>query len=160
MDPSATLRLSDAAVVARYLQLRTLFHDRLLARVEVLAQDRYDVQLTGRIPATLVALVRKGFARPGEGEVWPVCFLTPVDITLALCVQISNERLANLGTVVEGPQRIRHRHWEDWWGWETNLDALHPTFFGLPAAGQEQAVLAWFAAKLEWLAHNGLLRKK
>src|SRR5205823_1417950 len=121
MDSSEALRVSDPSVVTRYLQLRTVLHDRLLARLELLIRERYEVQPTTRIPATLVALVRKGFHRAREGEIWPIVFLTPVDVTLAVAVQISSERLTNLGTVVHGPQRLRHRHWSEWWGWETNL---------------------------------------
>jgi hypothetical protein len=83
-----------------------------------------------------------------------------VDITLALCVQITGERLAGLGTVLHGPQRLRHRHWEDWWGWETTLTGVHPGFYGLTPEGQEEAILAWFGDRLEWLAHNGLLQRK
>jgi len=160
MDQSAAIRVSDAAVVGRYLQLRSHLHDRLLAQVEHLVLARYDVQLTTRIPATLVALVRKGYLREREGEIWPVVFLTPVDITLALCVQITSERLTNLGTVLQGPQRLKHRHWEDWWGWETTLPELHPRFFDLTPVEQEDAVVTWFGTRLEWLVHNGLLRKK
>ena len=58
MQTSEALRESDPAVVARYLQLRTVFHDRYLARVERLALERYDVELTNRIPPTLAVQVR------------------------------------------------------------------------------------------------------
>src|SRR5206468_444621 len=66
-----SIRASDAAVVARYLQLRTLLHDRHLARVERLILDRYVVQATKRVHPTLPVHVRTGFVRPGEGELWP-----------------------------------------------------------------------------------------
>ena len=113
--------------VARYLQVRSQFHDRLLPRVESHIEARYRVQPIRRITATLVALVHGGFMRPVEGELWPVVFLTPVDISLALCVQIAPERLTGLGTVLNGPQRIRHRHWEDWWGWEISAAGVGAT---------------------------------
>jgi hypothetical protein len=160
MDTADALRISDAAVVARCLQLRSRFHDGLLTRVIARIEERYQVLPTRRIPATMVALVQSGFVRPGEGELWPVVFLTPVDITLALAVQISAERLAGLGTLLNGPQRLRHRLWEDWWGWETTLGGCHPSFFELPATAQDEAMLAWYTEGLEWLAHSGLLRKK
>ena len=86
MSSPDQLQPSDAAVVARYLQVRTLLHDRCLARVEALILERYDVQPTQRLPSTLTAQVRGGFVRPGEGEVWPVVFLTTVDVFVALCV--------------------------------------------------------------------------
>src|SRR4051794_22713346 len=120
MQPD-TFRLSDAAVVARFLQLRSLFHDRHLARVEQLILTRYLVQPTRRLLPTLVADIRTGFVRPGEGELWPVVFMTPVDISLGLCVDLSPDRVSSLGTMVKGPQRIRQRGWEGWWGWETTL---------------------------------------
>jgi hypothetical protein len=160
MEPSEGLRPRDAAVVSRYLQLRSEFHDRLLARVEMLIREKYDVQPMRRLSTSLVALTRLGFVRPGEGELWPVVFLTPVDITLALCVQLTAERLASLGTVLKGPQRLRHRHWEDWWGWETDLAGAHPQLFDLAPDEQENALLAWYAERLEWLANNGLLARK
>ena len=94
MSSPEELRITDAAVVARYLQLRSHFHDQLLAAVEEKLCAGYDVQPTRRIPATLAALVRNGYYRPCEGEIWPVVFLTPVNITLALCIQLSAERLA------------------------------------------------------------------
>src|SRR5262245_4046983 len=133
MDPDS-FRVSDSAVVARYLQVRSLFYDRLLARLELLIPQRYTVQPTNRLPATLPALLRAGFVRPGEGELWPVVFLTPVDILLALAVQIGPERVAKLGTTIKGPQRLRHRQWEDWWGWETALAEVHPRFFEMKPA--------------------------
>jgi len=153
------IRVSDAAGVARYLQLRSHFHDRVLSRVESHIEARYRVEPTRRITATLVALVRAGFTRPIEGELWPVVFLTPVDVSLALCVQITAERLTHLGTVLNGPQRIRHRHWEDWWGWETSLEGLGPKFFELPAAEQDDAMVAWYIEHLEWLAQSGLMQR-
>src|SRR5262245_9315960 len=124
MDAEA-LRESDPSVAARYLQLRSHLNDRLLTRVEALIQTRATVTPTRRVTATLVALTRGGFVRADEGELWPVVFLTAVDITLALCVQITQERLSSLGTMLNGPQRLRHRGWEDWWGWETNLASVH-----------------------------------
>src|SRR5262249_34341623 len=89
MDSHEAFHVSDPAVVARYLQLRSLRPDRRLARVDLLVQDRSDVLVSNRLHATLVALLRNGYARSKEGEVWPVVFLTPIDVTLALCVQIN-----------------------------------------------------------------------
>ncbi len=157
---SEGLRTSDPAVVARYLVLRSHFHDELLARVEQLIENRYWVQPTRRIVPTLIALVRQGFTRPGEGEVWPVAFLTAIDISLALCIQSSSDRLAGLGTTLNGPQRIRHRGWEDWWGWETTLHDLRPGFYDLPGKDQDEAALNWFTERLEWLVQCGLMRRK
>jgi hypothetical protein len=159
MDPSV-LRASDPAVAARYLQLRSLFHNRLLARVEQLVAERYQVQATTRVHPTLVALVRSGFVRPGEGELWPIVFLTAVDVSLVLAVQLSAERVGGLGTSLKGPTRLRHRHWEDWWGWETPLADARPDLYQLTAAEQEEALLAWYAEGLEWLANNGLMRRR
>jgi len=159
MQPD-TLRLSDAAVVARFLQLRSLFHDRHLARVEQLILTRYLVQPTRRLMPTLVANIRTGFVRPGEGELWPVVFMTPVDISLGLCVDLSPDRVSSLGTMVKGPQRIRQRGWEGWWGWETTLPGLRPSFFDLDEAGQDAAVNSWFTENLEWLATGGLLLRR
>jgi hypothetical protein len=147
-------------VAARYLQLRSAFHDRHLARVERLILERYLVEPTKRIHPTLVAQVRSGFVRPGEGELWPVVFLSTVDITVALGVQLSPERVAGLGTTINGPQRLRHRNWEDWWGWERPLGGLHPQFFEMSAAQQEDVFVAWYAEGLEWLAGGGLMRRK
>lgn len=160
MDPTEELRLTDAAVVARYLQLRGYFQDCLLALVEERLQTRYDLQPTRRLPATLSALVRSGFQRLNEGEIWPVVFLTPVNITLALCIQLSAARLAALGTVVNGPRPIRHHHWEDWWGWEVSPVEIHPRIFHLPGLDQEDLMLAWYDKNLEWLARNGLMARK
>ena len=154
------LQPSDAAVVARYLQLRTLLHDRHLARVERLIAERYDVKPVQRLHPTLTALLRGGFVPHGEGEIYPVVFLSPVDVTLALCVEISPERVASLGTQLNGPQRLRHRHWEDWWGWEQSLASLHPRLFELGPEQQEEVVVAWYSRGLEWLARNGLLPLK
>src|SRR5258708_8826555 len=147
MEPSERLQVTDAAVVARYLQLRSDSHDRLLARVESHVLERYDVVPSRRIPTTLVGLVRIGFARPEEGEIWPAVFLNAIDIHLALCIQITPERLTNLGTMLNGPQRLKHRHWEDWWGWETGLTGLHTHFFDLLALEQEHAMLTWYSDK-------------
>jgi len=160
MDFAEGLRVSDPSVVARNLLLRSQLHDRLLARLEAIIEDRYRVHAISRIHATLVALVRGGFMRPGEGELWPVVFLTPVDITLALCLEISPQRVAGLGTMLKGPQRLRHRHWEDWWGWETSLSGVHPQFFDLAAPLQEEAMVAWYTEGLEWLAQSGLMRRR
>jgi hypothetical protein len=160
MNASEALRVSDPAAVARYLQLRSVLHDRHLARVERHILERYEVQPTRRLPSTLVTDVRSGFVRPGEGEMWPVIFLTAVDITVALCVTISAERVSSLGTMLRGPQRLRHRGWEDWWGWESPLAGLHPQFFDLSPLEQEDAVVAWFTAGLEWLVGSGLLQRK
>jgi hypothetical protein len=160
MDSPDSLRLSDAAVIARALQVRSLFYDRLLARLEQIVPQHYSVQLTTRIHATLPALVRTGFVRPVEGELWPVVFLTPVNITLVLAVQITKERVAGLGTLLKGPQRLKHRQWENWWGWETNLPSVHPQFFELTATEQDDAMLAWYREGLEWLANSGLMRRR
>jgi hypothetical protein len=160
MKTSDALRASDAAVVARYLQLRSVFHERHLARVERLVLDRYAVEPTRRIHPTLVAHVRGGFVRRTEGELWPVVFLTAVDVSMALCIEITPERVASLGTTVNGPQRLRHRGWEDWWGWERPLAALGEGFFDRSAVQQEDAVVAWFGECLEWLAGNGLLLRR
>jgi hypothetical protein len=160
MQTSEALRDSDPAVVTRYLHVRAIFHDRHLIRVERLIQERYLAQPTSRIPPTLVAHVRGGFLPPGEGEIWPVVFLTAVDIRLALAVQLSPERINRLGTSINGPQRLKHRGWDDWWGWETNLPGLHANFFELSANQQEDAIVAWYSSHLEWLVANGLLRRK
>jgi hypothetical protein len=159
MDSAECLRVSDPAVVARYLQLRSLLHDRHLARVEHVIAERYEVQSARRLHPTLLSDVRGGFVRPELGELWPVVFLTAVDVCVALCVAIDEDRVAGLGTSVKGPQRIRHRGWEGWWGWESPLAGLHPQFFDLPAQEQEDAVTAWYTANLEWLVHAGLLRR-
>jgi hypothetical protein len=159
MLPDDGLRVSDAAVVTRYLQLRSHLHDRVLARVESHVEARYRVQPTRRLAATLVALVRGGFVRPVEGELWPVVFLTPVDVSLALCVQIAPARLTSMGTMLNGPQRMRHRHWEDWWGWEVPLAGVRPGFFDLSAAEQDDAMVAWYVDHLEWLAQSGLMHR-
>jgi hypothetical protein len=135
-------------------------HDRHLARVECLIAEHYEVQAIRRVHPTLTCDVRGGFVRPDLGELWPVVFLSPVDVSVALCVEIGEEHMARIGTTVKGPQRIRHRHWEDWLGWESPLAGLHPQFFELPPPEQEGAVAAWFAGNLEWLAHAGLLLRK
>ena len=96
----------------------------------------------------------------GEGELWPVVFLTPVDVTLAVCLRIGPERIASMGTMVNGPQRIRHRHWEDWWGWEAAPGSLRPNFFELDSAAQDDAMVAWYVDHLEWLAHSGLMQRR
>jgi len=153
------LRAGDDAVVARYLQIRSLFHDGLLARLERLIPERYQVALSRRIAPTLLAQVRSGFVRPEEDEIWPVLFLTPVEIRIAVCVQITSEQLANLGTVLNGPYRIRQRHWEDWWGWEEPLAEIAPDFFELPGDQQQELLVGWIVEKLEWLANNGLLQR-
>lgn len=160
MSSPEKLQPSDPAAVTRYLQVRTLLHDRCLARVERMILERYDVEPTHRLPATLTAEHRGGFVRPDEGEIWPVVFLTAADVFVALCVQISPERVAGLGTQLNGPQRLRHRHWEDWWGWETPLAGVHPRFFDMGAAQQDEAIAVWYARGLEWLANSGLLRRK
>lgn len=153
------MRVSDPTVVARYLQIRTLFHDQLLSRVERLVNERYSLVSTRRILSTLTALVRSGWARSDGEEIWPVVFLTSVDVTVALCVQISAENLANLGTLLNGPQRIRHRLWEDWWGWEKGLQGLHPGFYDLTWAEQEEAIVSWYQDGFEWLARGGLIQR-
>jgi len=160
MDPTEQLRLTDAAVVARYLQLRGHLQDCLLALVEERLLARYDVQPARRLPATLSALVRNGFQRRQEGEIWPVVFLTPVNITLALCIQLSAARLAALGTVVNGPRPIRHHHWEDWWGWEATPVEIHPRLFHLTGPEQDELIVGWYDKNLEWLARNGLMARK
>ena len=82
MPQPECLRVSDAAVVARFLQIRALVHDHPLERIERHVAQRYAVEPTRRIPPTLVSHVRAGFVRPGEGELWPVVFMTTVDISL------------------------------------------------------------------------------
>jgi hypothetical protein len=159
MSSGDALRVSDAAVVARYLQPRSRFHDGILARVESYIEAHYRVQPTRRVAATLVALVRGGFERPTEGELWPVVFLTPVAVSLVLCLKITAERLTNMGTVLNGPQRIRHRQWEDWWGWEAPPAAVRPNFFDLLAGEQDDAMVVWYVEHLEWLAQAGLMQR-
>ncbi|MFO0878974.1 MAG: hypothetical protein U0840_16650 [Gemmataceae bacterium] len=160
MSSTDSLRASDPAVVARFLQVRAVIHDRHLARVERLILERFQVQTTRRAHSTLLAHVRAGFIRPGEGELWPVIFTTTIDLSLALCVELSPERVANLGTTINGPQRIRHRGWEDWWGWEKSLTQLGPGFFDMEPGHQEDAIAHWYAEGLDWLAGAGLLRRK
>lgn len=160
MDPTEQLQLTDTTVVARYLQLRSLFLDGLFPQIEERIELRYDVQPTRRLSSSLVALVRNGFEHVGDGELWPVVFLTPVNISLALCVQLTGERLAELGTVVNGPRPIRHRLWEEWWGWETTLPELHPRLFQLYGPEQETLILTWYDKNLDWLARNGLMKRK
>jgi hypothetical protein len=155
-----SLRAADAAAVARYLQVRGVLHDRHLARVERLILERYHVQATRRLHSSFAAHVRTGFVRPGEGELWPVAFTTTVDLSVALCVELSAERVADLGTTLDGPRRIRHRSWEDWWGWEKPLAQLGAGFFDLDANEQEEAVAAWYGERLEWLATGGLIRRR
>jgi hypothetical protein len=159
MGTGDELRVSDAAVVARYLQVRSHLHDHVLARVESHIEAHYRVWPTRRLTATLVALVRGGYERPAEGELWPMVFLTAVDVSLALCLRIAPERVASMGTVLNGPQRIRHRHWEDWWGWETALAPLRPDFFELPAAAQDDAMVGWYVEHLEWMVTSGLMQR-
>jgi hypothetical protein len=160
MTQPECLRVSDAAVAARFLQVRTLIHDHPLARVERHVSQRFVVEPTRRLHPTLIGLVRVGFVRPGEGELWPVVFMTTVDISLALCVELSAERVAGLGTTINGPQRIRHRGWENWWGWERPLGQVQSGFFDLDAPAQEDAIVGWFGEGLEWLAGAGLMRRK
>lgn len=160
MDSFDGLRESDPAVTARYLGLRGYFHDHVLPRVETLLTERYAVQPVKRLSATLSVVLRGGFDRPGEGELWPAVFLTAVDIFPAICLQITAERLTGLGTALNGPRRIRHRHWEDWWGWESRLADLRPRFFELAASEQLDTLVGWYADHLEWLAHNGLLVRR
>jgi hypothetical protein len=159
MPTTDELQAGDPVVVARFLQVRTIL-DRWMARVERLTLDEYDVTPTRRLAATLTTHLRAGFFRPGEGEMWPVVFLSAVDLTAALCVEISPERVANLGTQLNGPRRLRRRHWEDWWGWETPLGEIVKDFFDLAADRQEEAFVAWYAENLKWLAHGGLLRHR
>jgi hypothetical protein len=160
MTPAEQIHESDPAVVARFLQLRSYFHDTLLMLVDHLLRSRYELEPTRRIPATMTTLLRNGYHRPGEGEIWPVIFLGAVDITLGLFIQLEGERLAGLGTVINGPRPIRHRHWEDMWGWETSLGAVHSRLFTLPPAEQEAALLGWYNMGMEWLARNGLMKRK
>jgi hypothetical protein len=160
MDSPDCLRESDAAVVAHYLQVRAHFLERVLARVEEHILGRFIVRPTQRLHASVSCLLRNGFARPGDGELWPVVFLTAVDIQLALCVQISSERLTKMGTMLHGPRRLRHRHWEDWFGWETTPGGTHAQFFQLPAEEQDRAMLAWYDAHLDWLANAALLLRR
>jgi hypothetical protein len=160
MLSSDQLRESDPAVVARYLHLRTYFHDQLLDKVDKLLTSRYELQPTRRIPSSLSTLVRAGYFRPGEGEIWPIVFVNAVDITLALFIQLSNERLAELGTVMNGPRPVRHLHWEEMWGWEVTLSTVHPRLFDLEALAQAEALLNWYTGCTEWLARNSLMKRK
>jgi hypothetical protein len=160
MLSSDKLHESDPAVVARYLHLRNYFHDQLLEKVDKLLSTRYEVQPTRRIPSSLTTLVRNGYFRPDEGEIWPIVFVNTVDITLALFIQLSNERLADLGTVMNGPRPVRHLHWEEMWGWEMPLAAVQPRFFTLEADAQAEALLNWYTGCMEWLVRNGLMKRK
>jgi hypothetical protein len=153
------IHASDLAVAARYLQLRSILHDRHLARVERLL-ERYNVQPSRSRHSTFICALRSGFVRPGEGELWPVVLLTTVDITAALFFEVDAERMAAMGTMLRGPHRVRQRSWEEWWGWECPLGSLHQQFFDLTASQQEDAVVAWYNGNLDWLAHAGLLRRK
>lgn len=158
---SEQLRASDPVVVMRYLRLRNYFQDSLLARVDAHLAERYEVQPTRRVPSALMVLVRNGYQRPGEGEVWPLVFLGPMDVTLGLLIDLSNDRLAALGTVLNGPRPMRHhRHWEDLWGWETPLGEVHPQLFTLDPDGQASALFGWYTSGLEWLVRNGLMKRK
>jgi hypothetical protein len=157
---SEAILASDLAVACRYLQLRTILHDRHLARVERLVLDRYDVELLRTRHSSFVCSLRNGFVRPGEGEMWPAVLMTMVDISVALFFEVDAERMAAMGTMLRGPHRIRHRGWEDWWGWENSLAELHPHFFDLTAPEQEEAFATWYSVNLEWLAHAGLLRRQ
>jgi hypothetical protein len=160
MPNSDALRASDTAAVARYLHVRGLLHDRHLARVERLILERYRVTPTRHLHSSYAAHVRTGFVRPGEGELWPVAFTTTVEISVALCVELSAERVAELGTTLNGPRRIRHRSWEDWWGWEKPLGQVCEGFFELEAGEQEEAIARWYGERLEWLANGGLLMRR
>jgi hypothetical protein len=160
MNASDGLREIDDSVVTRYLQIRSFFHERVLGRIGERILEQFAVTPTRRIGATVVALLRNGFVRLDEGELWPVVFLTPVHIAPALCVQISGERLAELGTMLNGPQRIRERHWEDWVGWETPLASLAPTFHNLSHEEQEATILGWYQNHLDWLVNADLLQRR
>lgn len=151
---------SDPAAVARYLHLRSYFHDRLLMEVDKQMRTQYELQPTRRVPATMTTLVINGYFRPGEGEIWPLVLLGVVDITLGLFIQMGSDRLASLGTVVNGPRPVKHRHWEEMWGWETSLGSVHPQLYRLAPADQEAALLSWYRIGLEWLARNGLMKRK
>ncbi len=154
------LKAGDPGVVARYLQIRGYFYDQVLAEVEKALVASYVVVAVRRIPPTLPVLVRQGFLRPGDGEIWPVVFLSPRGVSVAVCAQISSTRLAALGTTVNGPQRIRQKTWEGWWGWETRLGDVSPGFFELAGAEQDQALSGWYERRFEWLATNGLMRRR
>jgi hypothetical protein len=86
--------------------------------------------------------------------------MTTVDISIALCIDLTAERVASLGTTINGPQRLRQRGWEDWWGWDRPLSALHASFFELSASLQEDAIVGWYSSRLEWLADSGLLLRR
>jgi hypothetical protein len=81
-------------------------------------------------------------------------------VYLALCVELSPERVAELGTTLNGPRRIRQRGWDEWWGWEKPIGQVHDGFFDLEPGQQEEAVLAWYGESLEWLAREGLLKRR
>jgi hypothetical protein len=70
------------------------------------------------------------------------------------------ERVDQLGTTVNGPQRIRRRQWEGWWGWEVSLGEVHPHFYELSGTDQDDAMVAWYRTHVEWLATNGLLQRQ
>lgn len=160
MDGFDNLRESDPAAVARYLALRGFLHDQVLARVETLLGEHFLVEPTRRVPGALTCVLRNGFVRPAEGEIWPAVFLTAVNIYPAVCIQIAAERLTALGTAINGPQRLRHRHWEEWWGWETCLADLRPRFFDQPCDEQLDTLVGWYMDRFTWLARNGLLQRK
>jgi hypothetical protein len=157
---SEAILASDEAVAARYLQLRTIIHDRHLARVERLVLERYDVELVRTRHSSFVCSLRTGFLRPGEGEVWPAVLLTMTEISVALFFEVDAERMAAMGTVLRGPHRVRHRGWEECWGWENTLADVHAHIFDLTAPDQEEALATWFTGNFEWLAHAGLLKRK
>jgi hypothetical protein len=157
---SEAMLASDLAVAARYLQLRTIVHDRHLGRIERLVLERYDVQPLRSRHSSFVCSLKTGFLRPSEGEMWPVVLMTMVEISAALFFEVDAERMAAMGTMLRGPHRVRHRGWEDCWGWESPLADLHPHFFDLTAPDQEEAIAGWYTGNFEWLANAGLLRRK
>jgi hypothetical protein len=159
MSTAEALHPSDAAVVSRFFQVRGIFHDGVLARLEKLVPQRYQVQTTHRLASTFSAQVRVGFVRPGADEIWPVIFMTAIDISVALAVQITSEQLASMGTLLNGPQRLRHRHWDDWLGWEKYLHEIAPRFFEQTAEQQQGLLTAWCLEGFEWLAKSGLLHR-
>src|SRR5262245_18445230 len=160
MNASDGLREIDDSVVTRYLQIRSFFHERMLGRIGERILMKFAVTPTRRLGATVVAFLRNGFVRLDEGELWPVVLLTPITIAPALCVQISGECLAELGTMLNGPQRIRERHWEEWVGWETPLASLAPAFYDLSHEEQEATILPWYQTDLDWLVNVDLLQRR
>ena len=152
--------VSDPAVVSRYLKLRSHINDHILAKIEQVGLERFHLAPSRRLASTLTAHVRGGFLRVDGGEIWPIVFLSAVDISAALCTQLKPDWLAGLGTTLNGPQRLKHRLWEDWWGWEKGLSSINPRFYESTPAEQEETLVNYYRDGLEWLAQHGLVTRK